>query len=473
MIPHTAYDGLVKPFARDLAGATTPDIIYAPTALPTHFRVAEASAAAIAACGTAAAELWRLKTATRQTVSVDMRGAEASLTSFFHLRLNGKNIPVRAIEVPSTGLFETRGGQWIHLHGGFPHFHDGTLKLLGCNEERAAIADAVRRWDADALEDALAEAGQCGAVARSAEAWAAHPQGQATAGRPLVEVTKIADSPPEPVGGGDRPLSGLRVLDLTRVLAGPTCARTLAEHGAEVLRIGASSLPSIEPFVMDTGHGKRAAYLDLERPTDLAQLHALVQGADILSQGYRTDALDRFGLSPEACAVARPGLVFVSVNCYGHEGPWRDRRGWEQLAQATTGIAVQQGAPNGPTLIPAAVCDYTTGYLAAFGALIALIRRVHDGGSYSVRVSLCGTASWIHALGLTDQPMPQTDHRPPGTIQRGSYFSEADIEALSVETDTHWGRMRHLAPIVQLSQTPARWEQPCVPLGTDPPRWRD
>jgi crotonobetainyl-CoA:carnitine CoA-transferase CaiB-like acyl-CoA transferase len=249
----------------------------------------------------------------------------------------------------------------------------------------------------------------------------------------------------------------VRALDLTRVLAGPTCGRTLAAHGADVLRIGSPKLPFVLPFVIDTSHGKRSTHLHLADPGDAARLRALVRGADVFTQGYRSGALERLGFGPEELHALRPGLVYVSINCYGHVGPWVRRPGWEQLAQAVTGIAHEQGGEDGPRLLPAAATDYNTGYLAALGVLVALARRAREGGSYHVRASLSQTGMWLDRL-------PRTDGPGPG-------LSAEQVRPFLVRSETAWGTLSHLGPIVELSETPARWALPTVPLGTHPAEW--
>ena len=249
----------------------------------------------------------------------------------------------------------------------------------------------------------------------------------------------------------------MRVLDLTRVLAGPTCARSLAEHGAEVLHVRAPRLPFIEPFVVDTNPGKRSCHLDLDRADDRQRLTALVAGADVFAQGYRPGALERRGLGPAQLAAQRPGIVVVSINCYGHAGPWRERPGWEQLAQTASGMA-HAHAGGAPVLVPAAATDYTTGYLAALGAARALARRAVEGGSWHVQVSLARTAMWIESL-------PRAADRPPAGL---------DLAALApwwIRMDSAWGELRRLGPIARLSATPPRWDLPPAPLGSDPPAW--
>ena len=319
-----------------------------------------------------------------------------------------------------------------------------------------AVAAAVAKWDAHALEDALAEAKACGAMVRTGDEWAAHEQGRALAAVARVEIEKIGESEPEPVGGSSRPLDGVRVLDLTRILAGPTNGRTLAEHGADVLLVNSARLDNVPPFVMDTSHGKRSTFLDLDDEGDREQLVALASTADVFAQGYRGGAMGRRGLTPEALAERRPGLVYVTMNCYGDVGPWRARPGWEQLAQTVSGIASVQGASGPPVLIPAAACDYTTGYLAALGTMAALWRRSHEGGSYHVRASLCQTAMWFA--------------REP-RVERAEATGFGDIDRFCATTDTAFGRLRHLAPVAQMSATPPHWELPTTPLGAHPPEW--
>ncbi len=446
-----ALGGLVEARERVSIDAAVP-------VLPTAFDVGGTAAAALGAVGAAAAEFHALRGGETQSVRVDARAASASLLSFAVQQLDGAATPRPAGSFATVGLYPTRDGRWIHLHGGFPRLRDGTLKLLGCADDAEAVGTAVARRDAQELEDALADAGMCGAMARSAEEWAAHPQGVWLGTQPVLEVTRIGDAPPGLPARAERPLDGTRVLDLTRVLAGPTCARTLASHGAEALRISGPDLPFIAPFVMDTGHGKRAAEIDLSTDQGRDQLRELVRGADVFSNGFRAGALDKLGFGEAELASLRPGIVAVSINCYGNGGPWQRRPGWEQLAQTVTGIAVEQGGAGGPQLLPAAACDYITGYLAAYGALIALIRRAREGGSWAVRASLCQTGMWLEDTLRVDRDAT----------------TRLDLNVLAhhfVERDTPHGRLRHLGPVVEMSATPAVWKQASVPLGTHPPAW--
>lgn len=427
--------------------------------LPSPFHLGEGAATALALVGQEAGRLWQARRGRPQALSVNARHAAASLRSYEHLRLNGGGPPARNRQGPMvTAIWGCGDGRFIHLHGSFTHTQ-GILEELGLDGSATdeEIAKATMGRGAFELEDALAAKGLCCAVCRTSEEWAAHPQGQVLAAKPVVEVRKVGDAPPEPLPEGDRPLSGVRVLDLTRVLAGPTCARTLAEHGADALHIASPNLPTIEMFEMDTGHGKRQAYLDLNTPADMETLRELIRGVDVFSQGFQLGSLARRGLSVEQLAELRPGIIYVSENAFGHDGPWRERPGWEQLAQSTTGVAVTQGGEGRPVLAPAAMNDYTTGYFAALGAMTALRRRAEEGGSWHVTVSLSQTSMWYDRLGHDLQP--------------GDATGLGDVSGFLEEHDTGYGHMTHLRPPLQMSETPPRWELPTAPLGSGRPEW--
>jgi crotonobetainyl-CoA:carnitine CoA-transferase CaiB-like acyl-CoA transferase len=272
---------------------------------------------------------------------------------------------------------------------------------------------------------------------------------------PLLEIVKIGDAPPEQLPEGDRPLSGIRVLDLTRV-AGPTCARTLAEHGADALKITASHIAARDDHEYDTGHGKLSARLDLRQPHDLDTLKGLVRDGDVFSQGYRPGTLANRGLSAEELVAVRPGLVYVSLCAFSHKGPWASRRGFDTVVQNVSGITTRQrelfpGAEPGPQFYPVSAIDCLTGYLMATGAMVALARRAREGGSWLVRVSLAPTRRWLVDRGevsvaaLKDVPKE---------------FPQADLDRWSIDSDAPAGR--HLGPTVQLSETKPYW----APLGS-------
>jgi crotonobetainyl-CoA:carnitine CoA-transferase CaiB-like acyl-CoA transferase len=272
----------------------------------------------------------------------------------------------------------------------------------------------------------------------------------------VIEIERIGDAPPQRLPDGDRPLSGVRVLDLTRVLAGPTCARTLAEHGADVLHVASPRLPTLELFEMDTGHGKRQAYIDLDDAAQAATLRGLVHGADVFSQGFQHGTLERRGFGAAQVAALRPGIIYVSENAYGHDGPWRHRPGWEQLAQAATGVTTIQGVER-PSITPAAMNDYTTGYFAALGVMMALRRRAAEGGSWLVTVSLSQTSMWYVRLGHD--------------LDRSAASGGGDIASMMETCETPYGLMHRLRPALRMSETSPYWAIPSAPLGSGEPVW--
>jgi crotonobetainyl-CoA:carnitine CoA-transferase CaiB-like acyl-CoA transferase len=435
--------------------------------LPTPFLIGETSAAALSAVGLAVSDLWDLRTGRRQEIAVDTRQATASLRSGNYMQLDGT--PVSSDRNPVMGVYPAMNGRWSYLHCNFPNHRAAALSVLGVEEDREAMARAVAKWDALELEEAIIAANGAGGMVRTMDEWAQHPQGVAVASLPLLEIVKIGDSPSEKLPDGDRPLSGIRVLDLTRVLAGPTCARTLAEHGADVLKVTGPHLPSIGHQEYDTGHGKLSTHLDLREPDDLEIMRGLVREADVFSQGYRPGTLAKRGLSPEALAEIRPGIVYVSLSAFSHVGPWSSRRGFDTVVQTVSGITDRQGElfigdSPGPQFYPVSAIDYLTGYLMAFGALVALARRTTEGGSWLVRVSLAQIGRWLVERGQT----PEANlHDIP------EQFTPEELKRWSMTSDTPMGKLGHLGPVVRLSETPPHWSRTSVPLGYNEPVWPD
>jgi len=433
--------------------------------LPTPFRIGETSAAALGAVGLAASDLWELRTGRSQKVAVDTRQATASLRSGHYMKLEGA--PVSTERNTVMGVYPARNGRWSYLHCNFPNHRAAALGVLGVPEDREAVRKAVAGWDALELEEAIIAAKGAGGMVRTMDEWAKHPQAVAIASLPLLEIVKIGESAPEKLPDGQRPLSGIRVLDLTRVLAGPTCARTLAEHGADVLKITGAHLPNLGYQEYDTGHGKLSAQLDLREARDVEILRGLVRQADVFSQGYRPGALGARGFSPETLATLRPGIVCVSLSAFGHAGPWASRRGFDTVVQTVSGITSRQGelfpgAEPGPQFYPVSAIDYLTGYLMAFGAMVALARRDREGGSWLVRISLAQVGRWL--VGRGQVPEAQLKDVP-------KEFTPAELERWSMTSETPVGRLHHLAPVLRLSETPPRWARTTVPLGHHAPVW--
>jgi crotonobetainyl-CoA:carnitine CoA-transferase CaiB-like acyl-CoA transferase len=420
----------------------------------TPYLVGTAGAAVLGAVGLAISHLWSLSRHKHQKVSVDLRAAAAAMRSARYLKIDGK--APKEIWDPLSGFYPVKDGRWVSIHCNFANHREAAMKVLGGAADRVAAEGASRSWEGLELEDAVHAAGGCAGLARSAEEWALHPHAAAVAGQSLLEIGKIGKAKPEPLPPGARPLSGVRVLDLTRVLAGPTCARTLAEHGADVLKISGAHLPDSGPAEFDTGIGKLAAHLDLRTPEGAAVLRGLARDADVFSQSYRPGALAGRGFSPGQLAAIRPGIVCVTLSAWGTEGPWKDRRGFDSIVQSVSGMAYRQSGESKPKLLPVSVIDYVSGYLMAFGALVALARRATEGGSWLVRVSLARTAKWI-----VDR----------GTVEDFSSAQDPEVKDLLIKTRSPAGEIEHLRPVLGLSETPPRWDRPPVPLGTHAPAW--
>ncbi len=429
--------------------------------LPSSFALGTAAQASIAASGLAAAAIHRLRGGAAQEVAVDMRHAATDFHSEHWLTVDGTARGDGWDRI--AGLYPCADGRWVRLHTNFPHHRAGVLKLLGCGYDRAEVAAALQRWQAIEFEDAAAAAGLCVTAARSFAEWDAHPQGRAVQAEPLVAIERIGDAPPRPLPpAADRPLSGVRVLDLTRVIAGPVCGRTLAAHGAEVLLITPPHLFNPRMLEIDSGRGKRSAFLDLRDAAAGETLAGLLREADVFVQGYRRGAIAGHGFGAEDAARLRPGIVYVSLCAFGFTGPWADRRGFDSLTQTASGYNLAEAEAAGetkPRALPVQALDHASGYLLAAGALAALHRRATEGGSWHVRVSLARTGHWIRGLGRVADglgcPAPTRE----------------DIAGFLEESDSGFGRLSAVRHAAVLSATPARWTLPSVPRGTHPARW--
>lgn len=433
------------------AGATLPG---EDPVQPSSFRIGALAQASIAAGAVAAAEIARQRGQKVAPLVIPMRHAAAEFRSERHLRVDGAAPPDPWD--PTAGLYRCGDGGHVRLHTNFPHHRDGVLRLLGgLPPERAAIAQALQSWAALEFEAAAAEAGLCVAALRSFAEWDAHPQGAALAGQPPLILEKIGEAPPEPLPpGGDSPLQGLRLLEMTRIIAGPAGGRSLAAHGADVLLLTAPHLPGIPTLEIDTGRGKRQAQLDLRQPQDAARLDALLSQADLFLQSYRPGALSGRGFSAEEAVARRPGLICLSLSAYGHLGPWRDRRGFDSLVQTATGFnqaeAEAAGTPDKPRVLPCQALDHASGHLLAFGAMAALLRRAQEGGSWRVRVSLAATGLWLRSL---------------GRVGDGFSCAEDEVSDLLEESDSGFGRLIAVRPAA------GRLRRPAMPKGSHPPAW--
>lgn len=424
-------------------------------ALPSVFAVTDLAAASVGAAGAAVADLIAAAGRPVPAVRVDRRLASEWFAK--SIRPLGWDLP--PIWDPIAGDYATADG-WIRLHTNAPHHRAAALAVLDCPAEKAAVAAAVARWHGDALEAAIVAEGGCAAAMRTRAQWAAHPQGIAVAAEPLLALS-LADGgarPHWPVPA-DRPLSGIRVLDLTRILAGPVATRFLAGLGADVLRIDPPEWdePSAAPDVM---LGKRSARLDLKDQAGLAMLEALLAQADVLVHGYRSDALERLGLTAARRRALNPVLVDVCLDAYGWTGPWSRRRGFDSLVQMSTGIAeagMQMLGRDRPAPLPVQALDHATGYILATAALRGLTRRLTTGAGSTARTSLARVAHLLVGAGMG----------PPGP----AFAAEQDADRAPAVEQTVWGPAQRLVPPVAIAGTPLRWTLPAGPLGGASARW--
>ncbi|HEY9281759.1 MAG TPA: CoA transferase [Eoetvoesiella sp.] len=430
--------------------------------LASPHRIASAASIAAAAHGCVIDSVWHARTGRRQQIRIHTDEAVNILNSTYFLQQNGYRIGMGSgnYHEPLNTFFRTKD-HWFRFVGSRPSHRDIILNELRCANTRTAIAQATASMNALDLEDRCAELGVPGVIARSRQEWRAHPQGKHLNTLPPVQIIKLEDqSQPAPLQAAARPLSGIRVLDMTHVLAGPASTRTLAAQGAQVLRVTSpSSAPDPLYMAIDTGFAKRNAFADLNQPSDMKAVKSLVAGSDVFVQSYRHGSLEARGLSPENLMAIRPGLIYVSISCYG-DGPWESRPGFDPNAVTATGISLDEAREGVPSLpVTTLLTDFLTGYLAATGIVAALLRRAQEGGSYHVKVSLARSAMWVQDLGLLPAAM---------YAGRPAQFSPSTKLATMPSA---FGTIGYLAPVPHYSETQARWDSPPRPLGESLLKW--
>lgn len=436
------------------------DLPGADPVLPSSFAVGTAAQASIAAAALAACELGHQRGVPRQQVRVDMAHASIECTGWFSLDGHAPDL-----WDAFSGLYRASDG-FVRIHANFAHHRDGALRLLGLDPAQATKADAqaaLLAWKAQDFEDTAAAAGLVVTALRSFAQWDATPQGQAVAAQPLFTIERIGDAPAPalalpPLRDLQAPLAGVRVLDLTRILAGPVGGKALAAYGADVMLVNAPYLPNIAA-IADTSVGKRSVHIDLRDAQGRAAMERVLADAHVWVQGYRPGGLQALGYGPKELAAQRPGIVCVSLTAYGTQGPWAGRRGFDSLVQTAMGFNQAEGEAAGdgqPRPLPMQILDEATGYLIAFGAAAALRRQQIEGGSWHVQVSLAQTGHWLRSLG-----------RVPGGLQAEAPDRTPYLE----DSESGFGALRAVRHSAQLARTPAAWIRPSVPPGTDPPSW--
>ncbi len=421
--------------------------------LPSVFAVTDLAAASVAAAGIAVRDLIAARHGTGPVVRVDRR-----LSSFWFgmtLRPRGWSLPPAWDAI--AGDYEAADG-WIRLHTNAPHHRAAAVAVLGVPAGKAAVAAAVARWKKADLETAVVDRGGCAAAMYTIEEWAEHPQGRAVAAEPLIWRETTSGPMPDWDIPRDRPLSGLRVLDLTRVLAGPVATRFLAGLGAQVLRIDPPDWdePGVVPEVL---LGKRAARLDLRSAEGRSRFMGLLRDADVLVHGYRSDALEGLGFGPAQRQALRPGLVDVSLDAYGWTGPWRTRRGFDSLIQMSSGIAsagMTRLGKDRPHPLPVQALDQACGYAMAAAVLSGVRWRLQTGEGTVARLSLARIAALLVSWPMDAEP----ELAPEGA---------GDLDG-AIE-NTGWGPARRVRSPVTWDGVPLRWALPARALGTADAVW--
>jgi CoA-transferase family III len=447
-----AENAFTTVFSASLPHHRSPELsIVGEGSLPSAFAVTDLAVASIAAAGREVAALIG-----SDHVAVDRRLASAWFQT--SIRPVGWELP--PVWDVVAGDYETADG-WIRLHTNAPHHRAAAMAVLDCSEDREAVATAVAGWNSEDLEFAVVEAGGCAATMRDIESWRHHPQGGAVAQEDLIATTaaqEIVDSSwrPQP----HRPLAGVRVLDLTRVLAGPVGTRFLAGYGANVLRIDPPDWdePSVAP---DVTLGKRCARLNLRSPADRRQFASLVARADVLVHGYRSDALERLGFGTDELRRLSPGLVDVALDAYGWSGRWATRRGFDSLVQMSSGIAAEGMRRSGadrPVPLPVQALDHAAGYLVAAAAVRGLRTRLLHGLGSVARLSLARTAA-----ALIEGPAGSFDDR----LEGANHFDSAERE------ESGFGPLYRLAPPLDIAGVPERWTLAANKLGSSPAHWSE
>ena len=436
-----------------LTGDATPPVSLtgAESVLPGPFRVAAAASASVAAATLAAGEMLRVRGIEPGTVAVDTREAVAAFSSERLLRVDGAALPSPWAEL--SGDYQAADG-WVKLHCNYPRHEAAVCWGLGVPATRDAVEKTVLGKTAREVESAVVTAGGAAAQYRSREEWLAHPQGQAVAELPLMSLTPIGEAPKRTLMYSDRPLGGLRVLELTHVIAGPVAGRVLAAHGAHVLHVGAAHLPRIPLLSVDTGQGKRSAFVALDTEGGRAKLKKLISRADVLLQSFRPGALARLGFSPADLAELRPGLVIADLSAYGWEGPWARRRGFDSLVQTTSGIAHEIADGAKPQHLPVQALDHATGWLTAAAIMTAVRRQIEAGGTWHVRLSLAGTGRWLESLGRRELPA-----------------DAVDFDDLLEDVDSDYGRVTRVRIPGTLPGAPPHWDHASREPGADKASW--
>lgn len=460
------------PLAREAAGflSLSPEPVAvsgSPAGLPSKLPVSDTALACVATALTAAAGLRRERCGP-QPAQLRLDGAHvaAAVRSEAHLQVGGRTF--EDAFAPLSRFWRAADG-WVRTHANYPWHQQALLRALGAAAEPDAVGRAIAERPAEGVEADVFAAGGIAVTVRTVSQWRQHPQGSATAGRPLIESSVTEGAPPRRREAARSPAEGLRVLDLTRVIAGPVAARYLAALGADVLRIDPPHRPELPLHRYDGLPGKRSAILDARDPAGLARLHELLDGADIVVHGYRPGALDAFGLDAGSLAGRHPGLVVVSLSAWGAGGPWAGRRGFDSIVQAACGIAmVESPDGNQPGRLPCQLLDHGTGYLAAAAALEGARRQAHEGGTRFFALSLEATAAWLLRQHPPAPAEPATTEPPAA---RPAETASPPAHEYLTELRSDAGPVTMVAPPGTIDGRALAWPPRLTTYGQDPAAW--
>lgn len=440
--------------------------------VPSTVRLGAASALGLAAKSVAAAALWRDRTGEGQDISVDLRRAPHRLCPFYDRRwelLNGyaPGAPANPSQALGFMFHQTADSRWVMPLNAYPKIKVAAQRLLGTPDDPDAVSAAIARWTGVELEEAGADAGVVMPLLRTTAEFMHLPQYRDVISRaPLVEITRIGDSDPEPLPtGASSPLDGVRALGMGHVIAGAGVGRALALHGADVLNVWRPNEFEHDTMYATANVGVRSCTLNPRHADANALLRRLLAGADIFYANRRPGYLDKIGFSDLECAAVRPGIVVATNSLYGESGPWSNRVGFDQTAGSVAGIMLLEGTDGRPQLPPILVVnDYIVSWLTAAGVMAALRRRSREGGSYRVHVGLTRVALWILSLGVFDRAYA---HAVAGSGGEHAYLDPETFEAM-----TPLGHYQGVTDQVEMTRTPGSYRDVLLPRGSSKPEWR-
>lgn len=432
-------------------------------------RLGEAVSYALTLEAVAASALLKFRTGQENDIHLNILDAIHHLHSPHFIWQSGYKISLGAESVPTNGIFKCKDNKYILIISGppYPKLERGYLNFFDCGNNKNSIQRKILEWDSEQLENELSKLGLPCCIANTREEWLRHPQGKMLALDPVIELEKIASGDKVPFnndainGNTIGPLSNIKVLDFTHVLAGPRSTQILAEFGAEVLHISSPYYPDVLAQNLLTNHGKRSAYLDLNKKEDLYKMNNLLVDTDIFANSYRLSVLEKFNLLPHSILNDRKkGIIYLSINTYGHKGPWQYRSGFDHNGQVVSGFAMKEGRSGIPQFSPVFyLTDLLSAYFAAAGMMAALLRRATEGGSYHVKVSLARTAMWVQELGFLENDIFQS-------------APLNDNYAVKLITEnTAYGAFTHLTPPVHFTNMPTIKLIPVVPFGAHDAKW--